>query len=100
MIVGREVMSPESQEKLPGFLSNTISYGRLGVLLVVHAALMIATNAALNLGVAGIALAIICNILIILMEETLLQKKIGIKHWNFGKIYQVMMVRYMTMNKF
>ena len=48
-------------EKLPGFLSNTISYGRLGVLLVVHAALMIATNAALNLGVAGIALAIICN---------------------------------------
>ena len=55
-------------EKLPGFLSNTISYGRLGVLLVVHAALMIATNAALNLGVAGIALAIICNILIILME--------------------------------
>ena len=29
---------------------------------------MIATNAALNLGVAGIALAIICNILIILME--------------------------------
>ena len=55
-------------EKLPGFLSNTISYGRLGVLLVVHAALMIATNAALNLGVAGLVLAIICNILIILME--------------------------------
>jgi len=55
-------------EKLPGFLSNTISYGRLGVLLVVHAALMIATNTALNLGIVGIPLIIICNILIILLE--------------------------------
>ena len=55
-------------EKLPGFLANTISYARLGILLVVHAALLIATNMGWNLGLVGIPIIIVSNILIIMLE--------------------------------
>lgn len=55
-------------EKVPGFLSNTVSYVRLAILLSVHAALLIALNIAWSLGTVAIPLIIVCNILIILLE--------------------------------
>ena len=56
-------------EKIPGFLSNTVSYARLAVLLTVHASLLIALNLAWKMPFGlGIPIIIICNILIIALE--------------------------------
>lgn len=56
-------------EKIPSFLSNTVSYTRLAVLLTVHASLLIALNLAWKMPFgSGIPLIIISNILIIALE--------------------------------
>lgn len=55
--------------KISEFLSNTISYARLGILLLVHAALLIALNKFFMLGVyEAIVPVVILSIMIILLE--------------------------------
>ncbi len=55
--------------KIAEFLSNTISYARLAILLFVHAALLIAVNKFLGLGIYEAILPLVFfNILIILLE--------------------------------
>jgi len=51
------------------FLANTMSYARLGILLLVHAALLMVLNRAIALPLAiSIPMLIIFNILIMLLE--------------------------------
>ena len=56
-------------EKIAGFLSNTLSYTRLAILLTVHASLLIVVNLLWGLPlVLAIPLVIVFNILVIMME--------------------------------
>ncbi len=56
-------------EKIAGFLSNTLSYTRLAILLTVHTALLIVVNLLWGLPLAlAIPLVIVFNILVMLME--------------------------------
>jgi len=55
--------------KISEFLSNTISYARLGILLLVHAALLLALNLFFQLPVyEAIVPVVIFNIMIIVLE--------------------------------
>jgi V/A-type H+-transporting ATPase subunit I len=54
--------------KVAEFLSNTISYARLAILLFVHASLLIALNLFTQWGVVGFVPIAILNIFIILLE--------------------------------
>ena len=59
----------EVLENIIHFLSNTISYSRLTILLIVHTALLVLLNSAWEaLGIASLPLMIIGNIGIILLE--------------------------------
>lgn len=56
-------------EKIAGFLSNTLSYTRLAILLTVHTSLLIVVNLLWGLPIfLAIPLVIIFNILVIMME--------------------------------
>ena len=62
----------EVLENIIHFLSNTISYARLAILLIVHVALLLLLNTAWEaLGIASLPLLIIGNIGIILLEGML-----------------------------
>jgi V/A-type H+-transporting ATPase subunit I len=78
-------------ERIPGFLSNTISYMRLAILLTVHAALLIALNLffAHPLYVA-VPMVILLNLLVIIMEALIVfiqTLRLHLYEW-FTKFYE------------
>ena len=50
------------------FLTNTISYARLGIFLIIHSALMGLVNGAWSYGIAGLPAIIFGNIAVMVME--------------------------------
>lgn len=58
----------EVMENILMFISNTLSYVRLVILLLVHVVLMLLVNSALGMGVAGIPVLIIGNLGVIGLE--------------------------------
>lgn len=76
--------------KLVEFLANTISYGRLGILLLVHASLMVLAKIALEGGLIGIPVAIGWNIAVMLIEGLIVYiqaLRLHIYEW-FTKFYE------------
>ncbi len=76
-------------ERLPGFLSNTVSYVRLAALLTVHASLLLALNRAWSMGIAALPLIVIGNILIAALEALLVfiqDLRLHLYEW-FTKFY-------------
>jgi V/A-type H+-transporting ATPase subunit I len=50
------------------FLTNTISYARLGIFLIIHSALMGFVNGAWSYGILGLPMIILGNIAVMVME--------------------------------
>lgn len=76
--------------KLVEFLANTISYARLGILLLVHTALMLAVTMALNLGPMGLPVWIIGNLGVIALEGLIVyiqDIRLHLYEW-FTKFYE------------
>lgn len=72
------------------FLANTISYARLGILLLVHAALMFAVNLSWALGPAGFPIVVIGNIGVMVLEGMIVyiqDLRLHLYEW-FTKFYQ------------
>ncbi|MCS7142223.1 MAG: hypothetical protein NZ920_00285 [Aigarchaeota archaeon] len=58
----------ELMENILSFISNTLSYLRLVILLLVHIVLMLLVNSALGIGIAGIPILVIGNMGVIALE--------------------------------
>ena len=76
--------------KIVEFMANTISYARLGILMLVHVALMMVVNFSLGAGVIGIPLVIIGNIGVMMLEGLIVYiqaLRLHIYEW-FTKFYK------------
>jgi V/A-type H+-transporting ATPase subunit I len=54
--------------KIVEFLANSISYARLGILMVVHVSLMVVVNKAAALGLAGLPIVVFGNVGVMMLE--------------------------------
>ncbi|MEM3733932.1 MAG: V-type ATPase 116kDa subunit family protein [Nitrososphaerales archaeon] len=76
--------------RLVEFLANTISYARLGILLLVHAALMFAVTMTLSLGLMGLPIWIIGNLGVVALEGLIVyiqDIRLHLYEW-FTKFYE------------
>lgn len=76
--------------KVVEFLANTVSYARLAVLLLVHAALLKVVNMSFSIGLAGLPIVFIGNLGIILLEGLLVfiqDMRLHLYEW-FTKFYE------------
>ncbi len=76
--------------RLVEFLANTISYARLGILLLVHAALMFAVTMTLSLGPMGYPIWIIGNLGVVALEGLIVyiqDIRLHLYEW-FTKFYE------------
>lgn len=76
--------------KIVEFMANTISYARLGILMLVHVALMMVVNFSLSAGLIGIPLVIIGNIGVMMLEGLIVYiqaLRLHIYEW-FTKFYK------------
>lgn len=76
--------------RLVEFLANTISYARLGILLLVHAALMFAVTMTLSLGPMGLPIWIIGNLGVVALEGLIVyiqDIRLHLYEW-FTKFYE------------
>jgi V/A-type H+-transporting ATPase subunit I len=76
--------------RLVEFLANTISYARLGILLLVHAALMFAVTMTLTLGPMGVPIWIIGNLGVMALEGLIVyiqDIRLHLYEW-FTKFYE------------
>lgn len=76
--------------KIVEFMANTISYARLGILMLVHVALMMVVNFSLGAGPIGIPLVIIGNIGVMMLEGLIVYiqaLRLHIYEW-FTKFYK------------
>ena len=76
--------------RLVEFLANTISYARLGILLLVHAALMFAVTMTLSLGPMGVPIWIIGNLGVMALEGLIVyiqDIRLHLYEW-FTKFYE------------
>lgn len=72
------------------YMANTISYARLGILLMVHVALMMVVNFSLGAGTIGILLVILGNIGVMMLEGLIVYiqaLRLHIYEW-FTKFYK------------
>ena len=75
--------------KVVEFLANSISYARLGVLMLVHASLLILVKIALAQGLIGIPIVILWNIAVLLVEGLIVyiqNVRLHLYEW-FSKFY-------------
>ena len=78
--------------KIIEFMANTMSYARLAVLLLVHAALLQVVNMGFGLGTLGIGIVVIGNIGVIMLEGLIVyiqDLRLHIYEW-FTKFYEGM----------
>ena len=76
--------------RLVEFLANTISYARLGILLMVHAALMFAVTMTLSIGPMGLPIWIIGNLGVMTLEGLIVyiqDLRLHLYEW-FTKFYE------------
>ena len=76
--------------KIIEFMANTISYARLGILLLVHVALMMVVNLSLGAGIIGIPLVIIGNVGVMMLEGLIVYiqaLRLHVYEW-FTKFYR------------
>lgn len=76
--------------KIVEFMANTISYARLGILMLVHVALMTVVNFSLNAGLVGLPLVIIGNMGVMALEGLIVYiqaLRLHIYEW-FTKFYR------------
>jgi len=76
--------------KITEFMANTISYARLGILLLVHVALMMVVNLSLGAGMVGIPLVIVGNIGVMMLEGLIVYiqaLRLHVYEW-FTKFYR------------
>lgn len=72
------------------YMANTISYARLGILLMVHVALMMVVNFSLGAGIIGLPLVILGNIGVMMLEGLIVYiqaLRLHIYEW-FTKFYK------------
>lgn len=77
-------------ERIPGFLANSVSYARLGILLVVHSALLFVLNKALEAGLMGVPILLLGNAGVIALEALIVyiqDLRLHLYEW-FTKFYE------------
>jgi V/A-type H+-transporting ATPase subunit I len=76
--------------KIVEFMANSISYARLGILLVVHVSLMVVVNKAMALGLAGLPIVIFGNVGVMMLEGLIVyiqDLRLHLYEW-FTKFYE------------